>query len=187
MISDVKHDQLNDALRRTGSSWDAAQTHGLVSGKLAVLGAAAGPAWLEQVLEGADASEALRKECEGMLRGLYQSTYRQLAERLSEFVPLLPDDHDSKNARTEAVAHWCEGYLHGLVSARHADTLKQQLAAEPVAGIIKDMLAITQAGVDDSDDNDADDQAYVEIVEYLRVAAQLVYEELAGQRPRKSQ
>ncbi|MDH3747087.1 MAG: UPF0149 family protein [Gammaproteobacteria bacterium] len=187
MTSDISHDQLNDALRGTGSSWDAAQTHGLVSGKLAVLGAAAGPAWLEQVLEGTDASSALRKECEDMLSTLYQSTHRQLAERLSEFAPLLPGDHDSKNARTEALAHWCEGYLHGLVSAPHDDPLKQRLAAEPVAGIIKDMLSITQVAIDDhgtdSGDDDNDEQAYVEIVEYLRVAAQLVYEELAEQRP----
>lgn len=191
MTSKMDYDQLDDALRRTGSSWDAAQTHGLVSGKLAVLGAAAGPAWLAQVLEGADSANALRKECEGLLSTLYQSTHRQLAERLSEFAPLLPIDSDSRFARTEALAHWCEGYLHGLVSAQHADPLKQRLAAEPVAGIIKDMLAITQATVDDQDDNSGDDEAdesaYAEIVEYLCVAAQLVYEELAEQRSQTPQ
>lgn len=191
VTSDIGHGQLDDALRRMSSSWDAAQTHGLVSGKLAVLGAAAGPAWLEQVLEGTDASNALRKETEEMLSTLYQSTYRQLAERLSEFAPLLPDDGDGKNARTEALAHWCEGYLHGLVSAQHGDALKQRLAREPVAGIIKDILSITQVTVDEHDsesaDDDADEEAYVEIVEYLRVAAQLVYEELAEQRPQASQ
>lgn len=184
MASDIDHQLLDDALRRAGSSWSAAQAHGLVSGKLAVLGAAAGPSWLEQVLEGIDAANALGKECEGMLSGLFQSTHRDLAERMSEFAPLLPDEFDNGAVRTEALAHWCEGYLHGLVSTQHAEAVKKRLATEPIEGIIKDLLAITQAGADSEDaSDDADEEAYVEIVEYLRVAAQLVYEELAELRP----
>ena len=117
-----------------------------------------------------------------MLATLWQSTHRAFSERLSAFEPLLPDDNDAVDVRTEALAHWCEGYLHGLVSGEHDAGLKQRLAAEPLADIIKDMLQITRATVDDLED-DGDDDAYVEVVEYLRVAAQLFYEELAELRP----
>ncbi len=139
MDENVEFNNLEEALNRCGASWDAAQTHGLLTGRLAVVGVPAGPDWLLQVLEG------------------------------TEDVGL----------RTAALAHWCEGFLHGLVSVKHADALKERLAAEPLADIIKDMLQMTRAGLDEECDDESDDAAYAELVEYLRVAAQLSYEELA--------
>lgn len=176
----IRHDELDLALKRCGATWDAAQTHGLLSGRLAIAGADSGFDWLSQVLDGTDSSDALRNECEVMLSTLFESTYRQLSQRQSEFEPLLPDDEETTEARAAALAHWCEGFLHGLVSTDHGEALKQQLSAEPMSEIIKDMLQITRA-VDESD-NEADEQAYAELVEYLRVATQLTYEELAAIR-----
>jgi yecA family protein len=179
MESDINHDTLNDALRRCGATWDAAQCHGLLSSRLAIAGAEAGFGWLQQILEGADTSDGSRADCERLLGGLFEATYRQLSERLSEFAPLLPDDADSTAIRAAALGHWCEGYLHGLVSADHGEALRQRLAEEPLADIIKDMLQITRAAVDDASDDESNEVAYTELVEYLRVAAQLAYEELA--------
>ena len=179
MNSDVDHDTLNDALRRCGATWDASQAHGLLSSRLAVAGANAGPDWLQQVLEGTDESNVLRTECASLLNILYQETHRQLSERLSEFAPLLPDDSDSASLRTAALAHWCEGFLHGLVSVDHGEALKQRLASDPLADIIRDMLQLTRAAVDEDSDEETTEAAYVEIVEYVRVAVQLTYEELS--------
>jgi len=174
----IRHDELDSALRRCGSTWDAAQTHGLLSGRLAIAGGESGFEWLSQVLEGTDAGDPTRNECEIMLSTLFESTYRQLSERQSEFEPLLPDDDDGTAIRVAALAHWCEGFLHGLVSSHHADALKERLSSEPLSDIIKDMLQITRACVDDEIDSETDEESYTELVEYLRVAAQLTYEEL---------
>ncbi|MGB5256081.1 MAG: YecA family protein [Woeseiaceae bacterium] len=179
MEEKVDHDMLDAALKRCGASWDAAQTHGLLAGRLAVAGAPAGPDWLLHVLEGTDESDAFRGECLKMLDTLYQSTFWQLSERLSEFVPLLPGDDSDAGIRTMALAHWSEGFLHGLVSAQHGDELRDRLAAEPLADIIRDILQITRAEVDDATDEETNESAYTELVEYLRVAAQLAYEELS--------
>jgi len=182
---DIEYDHLDSALRRCGATWDAAQAHGLLSARLAIAGVDCGFGWLTQVLEGTDESNALRSECEAMLRNVFESTSRQLAERQSEFSPLLPGDTTSTVLRTAALAHWCEAFLHGLVSGGHDDDLKARLAAEPLAEIIKDLLQITRAGSVEEDDAAADEAAYAEIVEYLRVAAQLTYEELADIRQSK--
>jgi uncharacterized protein YgfB (UPF0149 family) len=185
--TDVEYDHLDSALRRCGATWDAAQAHGLLSARLAMEGMDCGFGWLAQVLEGTDEMDALRTECEAMLRNLFESTSRQLAKRQSEFAPLLPDDSSSTAVRTAALAHWCEAFLHGLVSAGGGDDdLKARLAAEPMAEIIKDLLQMTRAGAVEADDAEADEAAYAEIVEYLRVAAQLTYEELADIRHRKA-
>jgi yecA family protein len=179
MRSEVDYDNLDNALRRCGASWDAAQAHGLLSSRLAVNGADAGLDWLQQVLEGTNESDALRAECAGLLNSLFQDTLRQLSERLSEFEPLLPDDSDSASMRAAGLAHWCEGFLHGLVSVDHGAALKEKLAKDPLADIIRDMLQLTRAAVDDASDDETNETAYAEIVEYVRVAAQLAYEELA--------
>ncbi len=183
MKTRVDHDLLNHALQRCGASWTAAQAHDLLSSRLAVAGARGASESLGQVLDSSSTSDALRIECADMLATLWQSTHMVFSERLSAFEPLLPDENDDANTRTEAVAHWCEGYLHGLVSGEHDAALRERLAAEPLADIIKDMLQITRATVDEDDDDESNEESYVEIVEYLRVAAQLIYEELAELRP----
>lgn len=182
MTGQIDHDPLDSALRRAGSSWGAAQAHGLMAGRLAVQGSGAEPGCLTQIMDGSEDGDALGKESRELLASLFESTRGQLAERLSEFSPLLPDDSASLSERTAALAHWSEGYLHGLVSTEQGEPIRKRLAEEPIAGIIRDLLAITRADVDADGDED-DENAYAEVVEYLRVAAQLVYEELAELRP----
>jgi len=182
MDTAIDHDVLDAALKRCGAVWDAAQTHGLLTGRLAIAGSESGFEWLSQVLEGTDPGNAVRSECEVMLSRLFESTYRQLSERQSEFEPLLPDERDVTAVRAAALARWCEGFLHGLVSSAHAGALKERLSGEPLADIIKDMLQITRATVDEGSDDEANEAAYAELVEYLRVASQLTYEELADFR-----
>jgi len=178
MEQHLQHDELELALQRCGATWGAAQAHGLLSGRLAIAGGESGFEWLSQVLEGTDSANALRNECETMLSDLFEATYRQLSARQSEFEPLLPTDNNEASARALALGHWCEGFLHGLVSSKHNDALKQKLGDDPLAEIIKDMLQITRAVADEDGESETDEEAYAELVEYLRVAAQLVYEEL---------
>lgn len=175
----VNHDELDAALKRCGATWDAGQAHGLLCSRLAVLGADAGTGWLDQVLAGSDPDNVLRRECEILLDALYAYTHRQLSQRQSEFQPLLPDESDSTIIRAEAIAHWCEGFLHGLVSGSPDVGLKKRLADEPLSDIIKDMLQITRATVDEDTEQETNEAAYADLVEYLRVAVQLTYEELA--------
>lgn len=176
------HSGLDQALQRCGSSWSAAQVHGLLCSRLSVAGADGATRWFAQVLDDTDPNNALRGECEAMLDSLCAHTWRQLVERQSEFELLLPEDAETPLLRTEAMAHWCEGFLHGLVSERHSEALKSRLAGEPLADIIRDMLQITRATVGEDEEGEEAENAYAELVEYLRVAAQLVYEELADFR-----
>ena len=150
----LDHDSLDTALGRCGAGWSAAQSHGLLTGRLAVGGYGAGSAWLRQVLENAESSDALRTECEKLLIESFEVAHRQLAERLSEFEPLVPGEAHDDAARATGLAHWCEGFLHGLVSAKNDPALKERLAADPLADIIKDTLQITRAGIDEDDEEE---------------------------------
>lgn len=180
------HNELDAALRRCGSHWTGAQAHGLLCGRLAVRGTDAATAWRDQLLEGLDTRSALRAECEILLADLLQSTGQQLAERQSEFELLLPPDDEDAAVRTQALADWCEGFLHGVVANKHNDAIRQRLAAEPLSEMIRDMLEISRATVGD-DDPETSELAYAELVEYIRVAVQLAYEELADLRATSGQ
>lgn len=181
MQDSVEYTEVDELLRRCGATWDAAQAHGLLCSRLSLRGADAGGEWLGFLFEGA--GRGSREECVATLRTLFAVTFGTLAERQSQFAPLLPDDADSPAARTAALAHWCEGYLHGLVAAKHDERIKARLAAEPLAGIIRDLLEMTCATVDAEAPEETNEEAYTELVEYIRVATQLVYEELAEFRP----
>jgi yecA family protein len=171
--------ELDAALRRCGSGWGASQAHGLLCSRLALLGPDALADWLRQVLVDSDETHGSRKQCEDQLRDLHGFTYRQLAERGSEFELLLPGDTESTAVRTAAMAQWCDGFLHGLVLRAEGDRLKKRLASAPLDDIIRDLLEISRAAVDDSADDESNETAFAELTEYLRVVAQLVYEELA--------
>lgn len=173
-----EYTELDDALRRCGANWNAAGAHGFLCSRLALRGADAAPEWLGRVLEGSEAGGASREDCTGRLQSLFHATRKALAERQSQFMPLLPADASPASGGAEALANWCEGYLHGLVAAKHGERLKSKLAGEPIADIIRDLLEITRATVDEDAQDESNEEAYTELVEYIRVAAQLVYEEL---------
>ena len=175
----IDHNELDALLKSCGSSWNAGQAHGLLCSRLSLAGAEGASRWIVQVLADADADAAERGACEEELDALCAATWQQLVERQSEFNLLLPDDEDSPSVRTEVMAQWCEGFLHGLVAEKHSEELKKRLAEEPLADIIKDMLEITRATVGDDAEDENIDNDIAELVEYLRVAVQLTYEELA--------
>lgn len=184
----IDHNQLDDALKRCGSGWSAGQAHGLLCGSLVAAGSAGTAGWAAVVMESAHPDDSQVRECETLLSSLRQTTGQQLVERQSEFTLLLPDDDEQSDVRAAAMAHWCEGFLHGLVAHKQNEALKKRLAAEPLAGIIKDFLEISRASAGDDaeaapvDPDEETEAAYSELVEYIRVAVQLAYEELAELR-----
>lgn len=175
----IDHNELDAVLRRCGSTWNAAQAHGLLCSRLALAGTDGASRWLNQVLADTDPDNAFRTECATMLEALWATSSRQLSARQSDFVVLLPDDDDPAQLRAAAMGQWCEGFLHGLVSEQHGDGLKERLASDPLCDMIKDLLQITRATADDDRDDEGGENAFAELVEYLRVAAQITYEELA--------
>ena len=186
MSSKIDHNEVDAALRACGSSWSAAQAHGLLCSRLAVLGRDGGADWLELVFQDSSAAQGSHIDDITILQQACAETHRQFVERQSEFDLLLPDESEAVSTIAAAMAEWCEGFLHGLVSDVKGETLKKKLADEPLSDIIRDMLEMTRAtagnGGEVGEYEEGNDEALTELVEYLRVAAQLVYEELAELR-----
>ena len=60
--------------------------------------------------------------------------------------------------------------------------LKDYLNQDPLDIIIKDFLEITRATANEEADEEDNETAFNEVMEYIRVSVQLIYEELADFR-----
>jgi uncharacterized protein YgfB (UPF0149 family) len=175
LTSYASYAELQRLLSECRAVIDPAEAHGTLTGALCANGQYALTDWVNEVLpDGVDQSLALAP-----LGRLYQATADALAGHLMEFDLLLPDDAQPIEARTEALTLWCNGFLYGLGTGGAADP--QRLPGD-AGEIIRDLSQITQAGVDTSEDAEANESALADLVEFARVGVQLIYEHFAAQR-----
>ena len=114
------------------------------------------------------------------LREVYDATAVALLEGAMSFQPLLPADDAPIGDRTSALGEWCQGFLYGLgtgVAVPDAASLQGE-AAE----VLRDMTEITHVDVDPADGVESNEEAYAELVEFVRVGVQLLYDHLQPMR-----
>ena len=169
------YQQIQDLLVQERSLADAAEAHGMLAGCLCGASGYGFEDWLREILPEGRAGAAAT----AMLQELYTATAAALLQPDMEFELLLPEDEQPIAARTTALAQWCQGFLYGLGTGAIPDATK--LPGE-VGEIVRDFLEITRADVDGEQDDEANESAYAELVEFVRVGVQLLFEELAGAR-----
>jgi uncharacterized protein YgfB (UPF0149 family) len=154
---------------------DAAEAHGTLAGCLCAAVRYRFEDWMHEILpEGrADALST------AALRQLYLDTAGALEGPEMEFELLLPEDEQSISSRTLALGQWCQGFLYGLGTSAIQDA--GALPGE-IGEIVRDLTEITHVGVDDGQSPETNESAYAELVEFVRVGVQLVFEELGPLR-----
>jgi yecA family protein len=169
------YDQIQLLLTQERSLADAAEAHGTLAGCLCGASDYRFEDWLREILpEGRAAAAAT-----ATLQELYTATAAALRQPDMEFELLLPDDEHAIDVRTAALAQWCQGFLYGLGTGAIPDASK---LPGDVGEIVRDFIEITRAGVDAEQDEESNESAYAELVEFVRVGVQLLFEELAGAR-----
>ena len=159
---------------------DAAEAHGTLAGCLCAVAGYRFEDWLHEILPEGRATAAT-----ATLRELYGATTDALLQPDMDFELLLPADSEPIAARTSALAQWCQGFLYGLGDGAIPDM--RSLPGD-VGEIVRDFVEITRAGVDAEQGEESNENAYAELVEFVRVGVQLLFEELGGARrqPRPS-
>ncbi|BAV34843.1 hypothetical protein SCL_2566 [Sulfuricaulis limicola] len=165
------YDDAARLLHEAGVTTSPAEVHGIIAGVLcAPQGARV--AWQELVL-GRDVP--MPPPLAQVLTSLHRATHAHLNGMECDFALLLPDDEHGLAGQIEGLSDWCRGYLLGL----HAGGVKQGQTLPGDAGeIIRDITSISEADLDASGAGEEEARALTEIVEYLRVGVQLVFEEL---------
>jgi uncharacterized protein len=189
---------LSVALDGLGSATTAAELHGGYCGVLCSGGASEAATWLKSCAEEFSPSAEDQETARSIFAGMEYQTAQALASSDLEFEPLLPDDETSLEERAGELALWCHAFLTGLAlgglklgehpSQSKAIVQDEQDQKGMVNEIVNDLSAISQAGLSDSErDNPVDaDFAMAEIVEYIRVSVQIVFEELGASRTEES-
>lgn len=172
MMANIRFSDFEVVLAAAGSLADAAEAHGSLCGALCSMAPYKLQDWVNEILpDGASLSE---ESC-AMLERVYTATATSFGEQGMEFEPLLPDDEEPLNGRANALALWCSGFLYGLGTGHISDL---DALKGDVGEIVRDFTEISRASGDDADADESNEQAYAELVEFIRVGAQVVFEEL---------
>jgi uncharacterized protein len=156
---------------------DAAEAHGTLAGALCALVPYRLEDWLAEILP-----EGVGYPATDMaLKTLYDETVASLSGPSMEFELLIPEDDSPIQERARALTSWCTGFLYGLGSNGAADP--ERLPGD-LGEIVRDLTEITRADVDANDGVEANEAALAELVEFVRVGVQLVFDELEPARTR---
>lgn len=167
------YQQLTDALSAAELNMSAAEAHGVLTGAIV----APTPSSLSRLFFGAGTQSA--PAVERLLAELADAG-RETEHRLRGiefgFEPLLPVEA-TLSERVDALADWCRGFVYGLAAGgiREPDELQGD-AAE----FLRDALQIGEAQADSDVPEEEQERDLAEIVEYVRVGVQLVYEAVHG-------
>ncbi|NIP73444.1 MAG: UPF0149 family protein [Gammaproteobacteria bacterium] len=182
MAHAVEYDALASALQRAGAPAGAAESHGLLCGILCAGGEVDRGVWLTEVLGGPpDDAYSPARESVQLLDHVCERTLEQIHEGQMAFQLLLPPDERSLSERAAALRDWCQGFLAGfaLGGRGHRDALPGD-----VQELLSDLVEFTKAETEVAEDSEDEEDAYAQLVEYVRVGAMLIFEELArGDRP----
>jgi uncharacterized protein YgfB (UPF0149 family) len=180
---------LGMALDELRSAMSVSELHGGLCGTLCAGGAKAASGWLSDCIDDAEASDSAVANAHSVFRDLELETWRVLASTELEFMPLLPADDMPLDDRVAELASWCQGFLAGLALGGLQNLASGSANAngedvDPVEEIVEDFTAISRAGLSSGEENDPDDAdfAMAEIVEYVRVGVQIIFEEIGSSR-----
>jgi uncharacterized protein YgfB (UPF0149 family) len=169
--------EIQNALTGEHSLADAAEAHGTLTGSLCSVSDYRFEDWLGDILPDGKA----RPPEAALLRELYRSTADALVGPDMGFDLLLPQDDQSLIERAGALGLWCQGFLYGLGLGVLRDTARMP---DELSEIVADITEIGRAAVDTSQSEESNEAAYAELVEFLRVSVQVVFEQLAPRRAR---
>ncbi|MCF6257781.1 MAG: UPF0149 family protein [Gammaproteobacteria bacterium] len=167
---------LDSALHRLDTEITPSEVHGTLCGLLCANSNAGVDIWQQALWPNQPGGDLLAAEAHEIFKQTHDVTRRQLNDPTCEFQMLLPDDNDSLDARVNALGDWCQGYLIGLSLGGITDFAP---LPEDAREITKDLLEIARAGTSyELEGSEEDENAYAELVEYLRVGVLLINEEL---------
>jgi uncharacterized protein YgfB (UPF0149 family) len=170
----VTFPEIVEVLRSAGSTVPASEGHGCLCGALCVSADYTFERWLEELIE-MDESVTVAPDVMQAMRALYEDTLAALRGDQMDFEPFLPDDSLPLEKRATAVSLWCQGFLYGMGTTR---ALQEGQLPKSIDEVLIDFTNISRAEAQSGDDGEEDEEAYTEVVEYLRAATQLIHDEL---------
>lgn len=163
--------ELDQALSQTSLKLHPSEVHGIITGLLCGQSDKR-KSWKELIVKGEDSIKI-----HDLLQTLFDASARELGDFLFQFQLLLPADDEDLSYRAEAMTLWCQGFLAGL---KMADVKITGREPSDVTEAIDDIVEIAKMNYEDVIASDEDESSYLELVEYVRMAVILVYQDSHG-------
>lgn len=171
--TETDYGQLSQRLAVCDLTPSAAEAHGILCGLICAGEPRPEERWLAELLAGADAEDLLARELRTSLAHLAARTREEIDGPGLGFAPLLPDESRSLGERATGLYDWSRGFLFGLgLAGVDADALSAQ-AREA----LDDFAAITRMDLAALDEDEDNEEALMELQEFIWVAAMLIHEE----------
>ncbi|MFT7127813.1 MAG: hypothetical protein ACI9HX_001492 [Pseudoalteromonas tetraodonis] len=170
----MNFEQLIEKLSQINAEATASECHGIVCGML-IAGYDASQEVGQQLASALDVDYALVHEWSG---GLALQAQQSIGSADFSFTPWVPDDDGAFVSRLAALADWCDGMLYGMGAI--GKQALQSAENEELREILADIVSIArQARIEDEFEGDSEDEDdFEEVLEYVRVGAQYLYQEL---------
>jgi uncharacterized protein len=174
-LDPVEFDELADLFVELKVFSSPSELHGMLCGQLAGTEKLEPHHWLAGAATFLEQSKFDSEEAQTLLLEMFATTQQQLMAPGFELLMLLPDDDADISDRAESLGRWCLGFLAGIGAARTALT-------EEGRETLADVEEIAQIDAQNLSDGDQEDeQDLVQLVEYVRMAAIMLFSELNGQ------
>lgn len=173
-VPSVSFDELSNTLLPLGTVNSPSELQGLLCGKLCGGARLTEVSWLLEAVEFLDFSNAPDEKVRHLLTRLFHATRLQLHSELGLRL-MLPDDDSDMGERIAALGQWCHGFLTGLGTTGARENL-----SEEARDTLQDLAAIVHITADDEDEDEHD---YMEVTEYVRMAATSLFYEFSTELP----
>ncbi|KRE89870.1 hypothetical protein ASG87_02660 [Frateuria sp. Soil773] len=174
----IHFDDLDDAVIRLRLGTDASELHGSLCGYLAGGGRVGRQPVLALLqLDGEEVAQAPASL--ELLQRLAAQSELELADPELGFEPLLPADDRPLSERADALVDWCRGFLGGFGLAGADAHAKLSDEAQE---ILRDLGTIAASSFDFGNENE-DEDALIEVHEFVRVGAMLLFTECHTGKP----
>jgi uncharacterized protein YgfB (UPF0149 family) len=165
------HAELTHALAAADADFSAAEVHGTLTGLLC-----AGADERAMPALGTLVPEGVTGGLGDMLTALLHQTREQLHDPEFGFALLLPGEEAVLDEQVAALADWCRGFIVGLTAGGVADPAR---LGGDAGEVVQDFARIAAAEVDlPHAAGEEEERQLAELVEYVRVGVQLVFEQL---------
>lgn len=174
-VSHPNYVELEQLLGRAEAAAGAAEVHGLLCGLLCASGRLEEGVWASQVFTDLESENVSLQQGRAAVQSLASWTHEAMNDPVLGMDLLLPTDTQPLFERTAALGEWCQGYLLGLAAGGiHQDTM----LPEDVAELVRDITEISRADFEIEEADEDDEQAFSEVVEYVRMGVLLINDEL---------
>jgi uncharacterized protein YgfB (UPF0149 family) len=174
----VGHDDIDALVRRLRLGTDASELHGSLCGFLAGGGSLRGTSVLAALQLDGEVTDPSADDL-AVLDRLARQTETELADPELGFEPRLPEDDRPLTERAEAMVEWCRGFLGGFGLA---GTAAHAGLSEEAQEVLRDLGTVAASSFDFGNEEE-DEDALIEVQEFVRVAAMLLFTECGAHDP----